>query len=503
MQAGDLDHGNAIRCRYVAATNCMTANAPLQTQYSATAMPAGHVPIWLKISHGIGSMAYGVKDNGFSVFLLIFYNQALGIDAAIAGAVIMAALICDAFLDPVIGELSDRTQSRWGRRLPWLYSAALPLGFAWYALWHPPVGDTTMTLIWLFATAVIVRALIAACEVPSIALVPELTSDYDERTRLMRYRFLFAWGTGLAMAMLAYGVFLSGDGGISNRSGYTNFAMCGAVAMTASVLISARLQHREIAYQSPPPQPKVGVMHVMRQMQQTLNYPAFLWLMAAALFNLINQSITFALTNYLLVYLWQLETTEMLTYSLVLFGSVVTSFVIVPILSIRLGKKQAVMTCAFLSVLFSTILYGSWLLELVPGGTDAPSIYFLFPLIGTAYCFGITTMILISSMIADVVEASEQITGRRSEGLFYAGFFFIQKCAIGMGTFVAGLILSAAAFPDKAIAGQVNIATLNSMVAYYLTIFISCGCMAIVIIRNFPISRDDHAARVKTLRGDG
>ncbi len=502
MQHGDLDQDNAIRCKYVSGATCMTTHSGSDIIHSA-AMPAGHVPVWLKISHGIGSMAYGVKDNGFSVFLLIFYNQALGIDAAIAGTVIMAALICDAFLDPIIGELSDRTQSRWGRRLPWLYSAALPLGFAWYALWHPPVGDTTMTLIWLFATAVVVRALIAACEVPSMALVPELTSDYDERTRLMRYRFLFAWGTGLAMAILAYGVFLSGDGGIANRSGYHGFAICGAILMTASVLISARLQHKTIAHPSPPAQEKSGAMHVMRQMQQSLKYPAFLWLMGAALFNLINQSTTFALTNYMLVYLWQLDTAEMLTYSLVLFGSVIVSFIIVPMISMRLGKKHAVMACAFLSVLFSTILYGSWLLELVPGGSDAPSIYFLLPLIGIAYCFGITTMILISSMIADVVEASQQVTGRRSEGLFYAGFFFTQKCAIGIGTFVAGLILSASAFPAKAVAGQVSIATLNSMAAYYLILFITCGFIAIAIIRNFPITRDDHEARVKALRGDG
>jgi glycoside/pentoside/hexuronide:cation symporter, GPH family len=493
-----LNYGHAIRSDYAAGETQMNAIAP-----AIGAPPASHVSLGLKISHGIGSMAYGVKDNGFSVFLLIFYNQALGIDAAVAGAIIMAALICDAFIDPIIGELSDRTQSRWGRRLPWLYSAAIPLGFAWYALWHPPLGDPTMALIWLFVTAVIMRALIAACEVPSIALVPELTSDYDERTRLMRYRFLFAWATGLAMLMLAYGVFLNGPGGVTNPSGYHGFAICGAVLMTASVLISAFLQHKTIAYQSPPPQASESVTHVMRQMHQTLNNSAFLWLMSAALFNLINQSMTFALTNYLLVYLWQLSTPEMLAYSLVLFGSVIISFIMAPMLSVKLGKKHAVMTCAFMSVLFNAILYGSWLLNLVPGGASAPSIYFLFPLIGVAYSFGITTMILTSSMIADVVEASEHVTGRRSEGLFYAGFFFTQKCAIGIGTFAAGLILRAASFPDKAIAGQVSMAALTSMATYYLATFILCGFIGIAVVRNYPISRADHEARIKALSGDG
>ena len=168
------------------------------------------LPRQLKVLHGLGSVAYGIKDNGFSVFLLIFYNQVLGIDAGIVGTVIMAALIFDAFADPIIGELSDRTHSKWGRRLPWLYAAAIPLGIIWMLLWHPPVMGQTGTIVWLFCTAVLARTLVSMCEVPSIALVPELTADYDERTRLMRYRFLFGWAGGLLILILAYGIFFIG-----------------------------------------------------------------------------------------------------------------------------------------------------------------------------------------------------------------------------------------------------------------------------------------------------
>ena len=103
---------NAIRRKSDSTRHRMTATARL--------------PRSLKVFHGLGSVAYGIKDNGFSVFLLIFYNQVMGLDAGVVGTVIMAALIFDAFADPIIGELSDRTQSRWGRRLPWLYFSAVP-----------------------------------------------------------------------------------------------------------------------------------------------------------------------------------------------------------------------------------------------------------------------------------------------------------------------------------------------------------------------------------------
>src|SRR3546814_5094925 len=108
----------------------------------------------------------------------------------------MLALVLDAFVDPVIGYLSDQTHTRWGRRLPWLYLAPIPLAFAWFALWTPG-ADATPGFWHLVVVAVLVRSLVTCCEVPSVALLPELTRDYDERTTLMRYRYLFGWAGGL------------------------------------------------------------------------------------------------------------------------------------------------------------------------------------------------------------------------------------------------------------------------------------------------------------------
>ena len=168
---------------------------------AAIAAPkATHLPVRLKVMHGLGSIAYGVKDNGFSTFLLLFYNQVIGLDPGVVGAAIMVALIADAFVDPIIGELTDRTRSRWGRRLPWLYGAPIPLAIMWMLLWHPPEMSNAMTVAWLIGFAIVVRSLVSMCEVPSVAIVPELTGDYDERTVVMRYRFLFGWGGGLLQA---------------------------------------------------------------------------------------------------------------------------------------------------------------------------------------------------------------------------------------------------------------------------------------------------------------
>lgn len=460
---------------------------------------AVELPRSLKVMHGLGSVAYGVKDNGFSVFLLIFYNQVLGIDAAIVGTVIMAALIFDAFADPIIGELSDRTQSKWGRRLPWLYAAAIPLGIIWLLLWHPPAMGQTGTIIWLFCTAVLARTLVAMCEVPSIALVPELTGDYDERTRLMRYRFLFGWAGGLLMLIFAYGIFFTGEKGVSDPEGYNSFSVWGALMMTGAVLVSALGQHRHVAKQSPPAPRSAGLGHAFAEVKATLSNRAFLWLVSAALFGLVNQGLTFALSNYQLAFLWQLKQMEMLYYALILFATVLVAFVVVPPLSSHLGKKNAAILLALITIFFNTALYGSWLLDLVPGGPSDPSILFMFGMVTVANSAGVGMMMLTSSMMADVVESSQEETGRRSEGLFFAGYFFMQKCAVGIGTFAAGMILTFADFPQNAVPGEVDVAVLDGLALYYMLTVLVVGLIGISILRHFPISRESHNERLRVL----
>ena len=457
------------------------------------------LPVWLKVTHGFGSVAYGVKENGFSVFLLIFYNQVLGLDPAVVGAAIMFALIADAFVDPVIGEMSDRTQSRWGRRLPWLYAAPIPLGLSWLLLWYPPEMSDGMTIVWLFFITILARSLVAACEVPSIALVPELTSDYDERTLLMRYRFLFGWSGGLLILILAYGVFFTGPNGLVDRPSYGAYAWCSALLMTGAVLFSAAGQHKRIARPSPPAQKSDGLGHILSQMMATLSNRAFLWLVAAALFGFINQAVSFALSNYLLTFLWQLGQYGLITYAVMLFFTMIVAFLMVGPLSAWLGKKGAAVLSAIVSIALNSALYGSWLLDLVPGGAADPNLYFMLAFVFASNCFAISLMILSSSMMADVVEASQQETGRRSEGLFFAGYFFMQKCAVGVGTFCAGLILSAAAFPQDAKAGELPVSVLDDLAKYYMLTIIVVGLTGVAILRHFPITRESHREGLEKL----
>ena len=357
-----------------------------------------------------------------------------------------------------------------------------------------------MTVAWLIGFAIIVRSLVSMCEVPSVAIVPELTADYDERTAVMRYRFLFGWGGGLLILLLAYGVFFGGAKGLVDPDGYFPYALTGALLMAGAVMISAAGQHKRIAVSNVADvKPKTTLRQVLAEMRDTLSNRAFLWLVFAALFGFVNQGITFSMNNYLLGFFWQFTQGEMVAYVFLLFGTMIAAFILVAPISAKLGKRDGAIVAGAVALLVNSGIYFAWIEGVFPGLPGKPSVATMFALVFVSNTFSIILMILSSSMMADVVEASQSETGRRSEGLFFAGYFFMQKCATGIGIFVAGLILSLAAFPANAKPGEVGGDVLGNLALGYALAVLVIGTLGLIVMRRFPISRADHEARLALL----
>jgi GPH family glycoside/pentoside/hexuronide:cation symporter len=458
----------------------------------------GKLPLRLKLIHGFGAVAFGVKDSGFSFFLLIFYNQVLGMDARLVSLALLIALLVDAVIDPIIGNLSDRTYTRWGRRLPWLYIAPIPLAVAWVILWSPPSGEAP-TFAGLVTIAVTVRILLSACEVPSISIVPEITQDYVERTTLFRFRFLSGWLGGLVMMLLAYGVFMPGSEGRLQQDGYIWFGSFGAALMVIAVIGSAAGQHYLIAKPpetKPPPFTFKGVFH---EIFDAFGQWPFLIFAGGALAAYVGQGLTFALTNYLNLFVWQLDQTGEIAYALVLGFSVLLMFLIVGPMHGRLGKPRSAALAAIASAVIGMSPYVLWLNGFWPEvGTRASTIsYFGFLLFGNL--MGIILMISATSMIAEVIEAFEEKTDRRAEASFYSGNWLVQKFATGGGIWVAGQIIYYSQFAADSQPGTVPQAVLADMVIYYAGASAVLAIIAALFLGNFPISREEHEARVVRL----
>jgi glycoside/pentoside/hexuronide:cation symporter, GPH family len=172
----------------------------------------------------------------------------LGLPEWWVGLAILIALVVDALSDPVVGHLSDHWHSRFGRRHPFMYASAVPVGISFYLLWNPPAALGPEALfVWLVVVAIVVRTFITFYEIPSSSLVAELTQSYDERTSLLGVRYFFGWWGGLTMAILAFRVFLRPDAdhpvGILNPHGYADYGIAAGLIMTATILLSAGGTH--------------------------------------------------------------------------------------------------------------------------------------------------------------------------------------------------------------------------------------------------------------------
>lgn len=474
---------------------------------TASVPSAGKLPFGTKLAYGLGSVAYGIKDNGFATLLLLFYNQVLGLRAGLVGAAIMVALVLDAFIDPIVGQLSDHTRSRWGRRHPYMYGAALPVGLLYLLLWNPPRLSEAGTLAYLTVAAILVRTAISFYEVPSAALVPELTQDYHERTSVIGYRYLFGWVGGQAMLLLTFGFLFvptaAYPAGQLNPAGYRSYAVIAAGAMTITILLSALGTHRRIATLPQAEVARISVAETFRGVVRALRNDAFRTLMLSGLFGFAAQGLTFGLATYFNTFFWELPASILALGVVITVAGVGVAFLLAMRVSRRYDKRVASAAMTFAYPVVAVMPYLARVVGWFPPNGSVALIALLgaFTLVATA--LGVAGGILSASMMADVVEDAQTRTGERSEGLFFAGSFFMQKCVSGLGVFLSGALLAIVGFPAGAKPGTVPAPVLNHLVLIYCVgLLVLAGTGALFLWR-FPLGGErDHAERIAALARD-
>jgi GPH family glycoside/pentoside/hexuronide:cation symporter len=466
-------------------------------------MIAGPLPGRLKLMHGLGSVAFGVKDGGFSFFLLPFYNLVLGVDAGNVGAALATALVIDAIADPLIGHLCDRTYTRWGRRLPWLYIAPVPLAMAWTLLWSPPF--TGVPTFWeIVALAVGVRLLLSACEVPSVSMVPEITGDYVERTTLFRYRYLSGWMGGLAMSVLAFTVFLPTPESQLQPEGYARFGMVGAVVILVSVIGSALGQHQYLARLPDHAPPPFSLTAAFAEIFDAFRERAFVIFACGALAAHVSSGLALSITLYVTRYVWQFSELAFKLYPVALGLSVVAMFLIVGPLHRRFGKPisgaaGSLVTLAIAATPYLLLLAGLW-----PTTGSVLSTALFMGFMVAANTAGVVTVISATSMVAEIVEAYEERTGKRAEGTFYAGNWLVTKTATGGGILLTSLIVDLVGLAPGTAQADVAPEMVRNLAIAYLVVATVLAVTAAFWLARFPISRADHeeriAARLQAIR---
>lgn len=467
------------------------------------ARPADALPLKTRLLYGSGTIAFGIKDHGFNALLMLFYNQVVGLPAAWVGSAIMIAMIADALFDPLLGQYSDNVRTRWGRRHPFMYAAALPIALFYLLLWMPPEMARGAQFAWLVATAILVRFSISLYEIPSTALLAEFTSDYDERTKLVAARFFFGVCGGIAMTVVTFGYFLQPTAaqpvGHLNAGGYVTYAWVAAAIMMLSVLISSLGTQKEVLKRPPPPAVKVPIGRMLREMLGVLVHPAYISILLASLFFAVASGLSLSLSVYFSTYFWELSASQIATVASTAVVGILLAFVVVLPLSARFGKKPAAMLMFGLGLVSSVLPLALRLAGLFPGNGDP---LLLWLLMGQFAFYMMTTIaggILAVSMVADVTDQIQLETGRRSEGLLFSAATMVNKAISGMGIMLAGLLLAFVGFPDNAQPGQVDADALSGLATIYIVTLSVATTIAIICLAYYPISRSRHMENIRRL----
>lgn len=460
------------------------------------------VALSTKLFYGIGSVAYGVKNNGFSYLLLFFYVQVVGLEGYLAGLGMLIVMVCDAISDPVVGHISDNWHSRWGRRHPFMYFSALPVAVSYFFLWSPPELSQTAMFFYFIGLAVLVRTFITMYEIPSTSLVAEFTDDYDQRTSMLSFRFFFGWWGGLTIAVLAYKVFFTPtdkyQNGLLNPEMWPVYGGFAACIIFVAILVSAIGTHKLIpTLKQPPERHAFSFKRTFGELIQSLSNRNFLIIFMSAVIAAMAGGVNASLVIYFNTYFWELTPDEIGTLNYVYYFSALFALYMTPRVTAN-RDKQTVAIWVWLTG--ALILPLPVILRLI-GFFPANDSGWVLPLlmIHGLVDVGIMIMagILISSMIADIVEDSQRDTGRRSEGLFFAGQTFASKVVHGFGMFATGIILSAINFPKDALPGEVPIETLYNMAYIYVPLVIVFYTGAVLCLTRYKITRQSHAENVQ------
>jgi len=451
-----------------------------------------------KSLYGLGALGSAVKSQ-LAGLVLLFYNQLVGLDASSVGLAMLVALLVDAFWDPVVGQLSDNTRGRLGRRHPYIYAAAVPSLLFFVAIFAPPHGwgRPALLLYFLFVTLGS-RLCDSLIEVPSAALLPELSHDYDERTSLSSWRYVYRGVIGPALAaFLAFGLFLRGTPaqpyGQLNPAGYAPYAWTVATITLVAVLASALATQRFVPHMYRPERRAPDLRAMLGEIAIAVSNRNFAAIAGFALLIGVVTGVAGGLASYMSTFFWELPSSALLQLGLAAIPAALVGVIAASPVARRLDKKRASLITMLLSVICSLAPIGFRLLGMMPPNSSPWVLRILIAAMFLSTLLFTIGAVIISSMIADVVEEVEVKTQRRSEGVLYAADTLLLKLTTSFSVAIPGVLLDYVGFPKGAKPGHVSTAVLNHLALIYLPLIAGLCLAAISMLLFYQIDRGRHA----------
>ncbi len=451
-------------------------------------------------------LAFGAGDLGTAITAMIgisylspFLTDVAGLNPNLAGQTQLVGKVWDAVNDPMVGVLSDRTQSQQGRRYPWMIWGAIPFGIFFFLQWILPHFSNNdhanqWGLFWYYtAISILFNTFYTIVNLPYTALTAELTQDYDERTSLNSFRFTFSIGGSILALVIGLVIFLVIP---SNRS--QQYLLLGAICAIISVfpvywcVWGTKKRAQAVATLHPQTEQTVSIP-LLQQLKIAFTNRPFLFVVGIYLCSWLAVQLTAGIIPYFVTSWMRLPQWHISLVLLAVQGTAMSMLFVWSAISRRYGK-QAV----YFMGMSVWMIAQSGLFFVQPG--QVVLMYVLAVLAG----FGVSTAYLVPwSMLPDVIELDELNTGQRREGIFYSFIVFVQKICLGIAVNVVLQQLGAAGYikPTNEIPIPIQPDSVLQVIRFSIgpipAIALICG---LVLTYFYPLTREMHAQIVLKLK---
>lgn len=454
-----------------------------------------------KALYGVAGLGFGCVEYVVAVYLLKFYTDHALLDPKWAGLALMLGKLFDGLSDPIMGYLSDRTKSRWGRRRPWFIAGAIPLVISFVAMFSPPAGLSQFQLfVWLTISNMFFFVGTTMVEVPHAALGSEVTKTHQQRVSIMGWRQGFS-STGLFLGAVAPMVFITASakraGAAAAASGAAEDAVQAAahgaagsahsvMAISFGFLVLAAfgiafLGTREPRGPQTPPRDSVFGDFI-----DALKSGPFRILMVALLFSEIAGGLTATLVLYAIADWWGFHGHEAKMISAYLLTGIIS----IPI-AVQIGRHfekhhmfsvGAFMACLALVGMMLNARIGLW--------------WGYAMLIFTGLGFG-ARAVMVLAVIPDIVDDDEERTYTRKDGAYFGMWSLLRKISRAAALGISGLGLSY--FGYKTGAAEQPAEALRGIAVMYSVIPAVALALGGLLLFAFPLNRAAHAATLAVL----
>ena len=395
-----------------------------------------------KINYSIGSVANGVKTDTFTFFLLFFYSNIIGLNPGLAGSAIFIALCIDAITDPLMGTISDRTNSSLGRRHPYMFISFIPMSLGYILLFAPRQGwemSQTDLFLWMTVFTVLTRLGMTLFDIPHRAFGGEVTKDYQERTILMSWREAFGWIAGLSNAFLGYGIFFASTPeypqGQLNPDAWFPFALTGAIVMIISVLYSSYSTKDEIKSLSKWTG-NITLTDIFKELRIAIGNKSFLIFFFGNLFLSLSWGLANTLTLFVNTYFWEFEATQIKYFLPIYLMGTLLALYLTPKLVNLFDKRTIVMISISVVGIIAPAAFIFYNLGLTPENGSYELVMFISSFLIILITFNIIGNMVRDSMVGDIADEVELDSGKRQEGILFATVGFMQKLNTGLDHFL-------------------------------------------------------------------